>query len=267
MTDRIFTEIKKDTINYPVLMDVVKECGMAHNPRSFAIDIGHYIGKIAPFDEFVCFFLDNNGKITGQYLRGMSEEWSRKYLEYYSQIENKKYNYYDADVRENPSMPTINVHDWVLESKLYGPSEFFRNYIQARGLKTSCGFAFYDLHGNYRTVISLDRKTDKPFTNHELYNLQQAISMLNSLHKNFYYQGNSLANIKQKTWSDARLTAREIEVVDLLAQGTSPQNIARILYISISTTYKHIAHIYEKMHVSSQQELLVKILRAQEEME
>ena len=88
--------------------------------------------------------------------------------------------------------------------------------------------------------------------------------MLNNLHKNFYYRNNSLAKVKQDTWAEAKLTAREIEVVDLMSQGISPNNISKILYISPSTTYKHIAHIYEKMQVSSQQELLVKLLRNQE---
>ena len=96
---------------------------------------------------------------------------------------------------------------------------------------------------NYRIIFSLDRLKDVPFTNKELYNLQQAVFMLNDLHKNFHYMGASLKNIKQQTWAKARLTAREIEVVDLMAQGISPSNISRILYISLSTTYKHIAHI------------------------
>ncbi|MBQ8063256.1 MAG: DNA-binding response regulator, partial [Clostridia bacterium] len=55
-------------------------------------------------------------------------------------------------------------------------------------------------------------------------------------------------------------TDREVEIVDLICQGISPANISKILHIATSTTYKHIAHIYEKFHVSSRQELLVKLL-------
>jgi DNA-binding CsgD family transcriptional regulator len=101
----------------------------------------------------------------------------------------------------------------------------------------------------------------KNFSNDELMNLQLAIPQLNNLHKNFYYQGFSLNAIKRDTWETANLTAREAEIADLLCQGVSPANISRTLYIAPTTTYKHIAHIYEKMHVSSQQELLVRLLR------
>lgn len=91
--------------------------------------------------------------------------------------------------------------------------------------------------------------------------LQLAIPHLNNLHKNFYYQGFSRKVIKRATWETANLTARETEIANLLCQGISPANISRTLYISLSTTYKHIANIYKKMHVSSQQELLVRLLR------
>ena len=56
------------------------------------------------------------------------------------------------------------------------------------------------------------------------------------------------------------LTKREQEVVELLCRGLSPAHVSKTLKISVSTAYKHIAHIYKKLNVSSQQELLVKVL-------
>ena len=93
------------------------------------------------------------------------------------------------------------------------------------------------------------------------FNLQLLIQCLNDLHKNFFYREKPLDFVREDVWEEAQLTAREVEVMDLLSQGVSPANISRSLYISQSTTYKHIAHIYEKMGVNSQQELLVKLLR------
>lgn len=66
--------------------------------------------------------------------------------------------------------------------------------------------------------------------------------------------------MSQTFWKEANLTAREIEVVDLLIQGIAPQEIAKILYISMSTTYKHITHIYGKFQVSNRQELMCRLL-------
>jgi DNA-binding NarL/FixJ family response regulator len=52
----------------------------------------------------------------------------------------------------------------------------------------------------------------------------------------------------------AELSPREGEVHELLAQGLTNEEIAKRLYISISTTKVHIKHIYEKLGVRSRLE-------------
>jgi LuxR family maltose regulon positive regulatory protein len=50
------------------------------------------------------------------------------------------------------------------------------------------------------------------------------------------------------------LTPRESEVHDLIAQGLTNEEIARLLHISLSTTKVHVKHIYEKLGVRSRLE-------------
>jgi LuxR family maltose regulon positive regulatory protein len=50
------------------------------------------------------------------------------------------------------------------------------------------------------------------------------------------------------------LTPRETEVHELLAQGLTNEEIARRLFISLSTTKVHVKHIYEKLGVRSRLE-------------
>jgi LuxR family maltose regulon positive regulatory protein len=52
----------------------------------------------------------------------------------------------------------------------------------------------------------------------------------------------------------AKLTPREGEVHELLAQGLTNDEIAKQLYISLSTTKVHVKHIYEKLRVRSRLE-------------
>ena len=52
----------------------------------------------------------------------------------------------------------------------------------------------------------------------------------------------------------AELTPRESEVHELLAQGLTNEEIAKQLYISLSTTKVHVKHIYEKLGVRSRLE-------------
>lgn len=258
MRHREFTKISPAEVEWPVLYDVLRCCGRSHNPQSFAMDILDQIGRVCPFEQALAYIFNANHKLLGYHLKDIEEKYNKEYLDYYAESVGHYEEF--AQMRENPNQPTINVHDWKKE----GSSEFIKDYIHSRGLYFSVGFALYDLNANIRTVVALDRLRNQPFSNRELYNLQLSVEILNHMHKNFFYHGDSLKNIRLSTWRKARLTAREIEVVDLLAQGVSPVNISKILYISQSTTYKHIAHIYEKMGVSTQQELLVKLLRQTE---
>ena len=55
-----------------------------------------------------------------------------------------------------------------------------------------------------------------------------------------------------------KLTAREQEVLTLLAQGYLYKEIAYNLGISINTLRNHLRTIYEKLHVHSRTEATVK---------
>lgn len=57
------------------------------------------------------------------------------------------------------------------------------------------------------------------------------------------------------------LTAREIAVLEFLVEGCISKEIAQRLSISIETVNYHLKQIYQKMHVRSRTEAVVKYLR------
>jgi len=63
---------------------------------------------------------------------------------------------------------------------------------------------------------------------------------------------------KQK--ADYRLTKREKEMLQLLAQGNSFKMIAAEANLSVETVRTHIKHIYEKLQVNSQTEAVIKAI-------
>jgi DNA-binding NarL/FixJ family response regulator len=57
------------------------------------------------------------------------------------------------------------------------------------------------------------------------------------------------------------LTARELEVLQLLVQGMNNRAIADVLYISDRTVQAHLTNIFAKMHVSSRLEAVLLAIR------
>ena len=64
----------------------------------------------------------------------------------------------------------------------------------------------------------------------------------------------------QKT-EDFSLSERELQVLQLIVDGLENNEIAEKLFISIQTVRNHIRHIYEKLHVHSKSQAVVKAMR------
>jgi len=65
----------------------------------------------------------------------------------------------------------------------------------------------------------------------------------------------------QRTSELGQLTKREQEILALLAKGFLYKEIAERLDISLSTVRGHLHNIYEKLHVQSRTEAVVKYLK------
>jgi DNA-binding CsgD family transcriptional regulator len=59
-----------------------------------------------------------------------------------------------------------------------------------------------------------------------------------------------------------QLTARELDVAALLAEGRSNSEISRELYISLKTVKSHVSHVLTKLHVTSRTQVALLVQRA-----
>ena len=62
----------------------------------------------------------------------------------------------------------------------------------------------------------------------------------------------------QRSDEQIRLTEREMNILELMAQGKSYAIIAGDVHLSLDGVYYHIRHIYEKLHVHSRGEAVAK---------
>jgi DNA-binding NarL/FixJ family response regulator len=72
----------------------------------------------------------------------------------------------------------------------------------------------------------------------------------------------ALAAVQKGVPPEAGLTARELEVVDLIDQGLSNKEIARALRIEIATVKNHVHNILEKLQVSRRAEAAARVRSA-----
>ena len=75
---------------------------------------------------------------------------------------------------------------------------------------------------------------------------------------------NRFTNITSETQKQKKqniLTEREMEVLQLATQGSSNQEIADSLYLSLRTVQSHLNHIFNKLQVSSRTEAVVRALK------
>lgn len=246
-----YEEIQKwEIMNYILL-----KCGNENEPRDFAVTLLIELEKLELYDKALVFFLDGNGKVCDQYRKNIDARWSNAYLEYYVHTSEQKYSCF-RDIHERPDQINLHIRYWNKEKS----SEFLKEYITPLGISCSCGFAFYDMNKNVRAIIAMDKQKGKEFSKQDLEVLRMLLPHLNNLYKNYFYEGFHMDTIKRATLKTSCLTEREVQITNLLCQGVSQVNISRMLHISRSTTYSHMAHIYEKLHVSSQQELISLLL-------
>jgi two-component system response regulator DegU len=61
--------------------------------------------------------------------------------------------------------------------------------------------------------------------------------------------------------SDTGVSAREIEVLQLIAEGASPPEVAERLFISVKTVKNHLSSIYDKLDARDRTQAVLKGLR------
>ena len=245
---------KTEGLCWQKIYDFILVCSKAHNQNTFAITVMEELRNYVDYDQAIAYFLDVNGKVYDRELIDVDYHWSTMYLQYFSTVEEGQY---DVSAKKNiREKNTPVIHNWDAEMS----EEFIPYYIKQKGLKYSCGFSFADSYGNPRIILSLDRKRKSPFMQEDISFLKAVIPVLSNIHENLIANKVNTTKKKDDYLDRKQLTNREKEIVDLLSKGMKPSHISKILHISQQTTYKHISHIYEKMKVSSLQELLVILL-------
>ena len=245
-------------IPWEKIYDYVLICGREHDPDHFVQTVLEEMNDLVPYDQGLVYCFDEYRRVEYQHLVNIKSRWSNMYLKYYSFLLDDNFNL-RKEVNERFDIPYVEQITWS-EVPL---SEFITDYIMARGVLCTLSMLFFDQNGLPRAAFAFDRTRSSSFSNYEIEIARYAAAQLGNLYKNFFTSPASIPGAAKPPFEakmEILLTKREQEVVKLMCRGLSPAHVAKALKISVSTAYKHIAHIYKKLNVSSQQELLVKVL-------
>lgn len=231
--------------------------GRIREPKAFCLHFTENVNTFIPYDQARIFFYTNNGKIFDTILYGADRDWIEAYFQYYSELEDGRYSLFQNEFHTESSL-FYNYYDWTNEQS----SEFISDYIVPQGLRHSLSVIFHDESDFPKAVCIFDRTTQSNFTKRELAIIEILQAHLDNFHKNLHVVlENKDQNIGSVDAELSLLTQREKEIVKLICDGLTSANISNKLYISKSTVYRHIANIYEKLHISNRQELILLSLK------
>ena len=240
--------------------DFLLQCGENRTPLAFSRAVMDQIDALIPFDQGRLYLLDETGKIVDTYCLGVSPRCQEEYR-YYADMDNGVCSTAAAAARFARRYPSVE--QCLRDGDSYrDASSFYSEYIRPNQIQQSFGLGLRDMHHSLRCMFSFDRICKVPYSDQEIEIMKIIRPHLDNLFQNFYVSAQTERKIPDGHAAPAeKLTRREREIAELLVNGVTPKNISLKLCISFTTVNKHIAHLHEKLNVSTRQELVVKLLR------
>ncbi len=234
---------------------------------------------LVPYDNAAFFLVDPSTEaFTEPLLYGLDRHRFQQYQEYYEKRDDYKKAVFSQDL-----IPPFDRCSDYMDYQLWQKNEHRSDFLLPQDIYHMAGVQILQ---NDQLVgeISLHRKSSSPdFSDREMYILQMLHSHINSIFirlasTNSEYrlpdgeaavlidpgQSDLLPDLTPKSRaraasSDKSLTRRERDIVSLIAQGKTNQEIARQLYISENTVKTYIKRLFAKLGVKSRTELVFAI--------
>ena len=225
-------------------MDFLDEVGAAKDERTFVRSVVDAVQRLVPFD-LPCVFavVDCHGDLSIAKTTIGDQKWIRPFSERYWRI--------IPDLSAEEGTHTKRV-DW----SRYAATEYGTDFMRPQRIRFSLGIPGLGAGGGYVATLALDRsRMGSQFTDQEQAIMEIIQPHLSNLYRLFCIQGDLAKRDGPRT--RFAVTQRESQIVDMLLNGLSNQEIGRRLGISERTVEAHCLHIYNKIGVKDRVELLV----------
>ena len=229
------------------------------------------LGRLVPFD-LADFYLNDSKSpnkvklvdpvVVSRFSQKFNEKFLREYDRYFGQVDYVKWVFSSHESVVYRESDLIN-------TELRTKSAFYLDYLKPAGFVNVAGVSIAD-HGVCVGAITLYR-TDRygDFTDKDIYILKQLLPHLqNKLMVEMEAVEYNVEQSKNSSYflaHEFKLSKREIEILRLLCDGKSNNEISILLSISVNTVKKHISNIFNKLNVDSRTQLIHFIIKNDKE--
>jgi DNA-binding CsgD family transcriptional regulator len=208
---------------------------------------------LVPYSKGYFIILDEHRKIITDksHFIGITENEKKRYINYF--YEKDYLNYLYEFVKET----TVYRDTDIIEQTMREKTEFYTDFLRPSNITFGCGILIvYEskIVGIFNLFCN-----DKDFSDKDLYILHVFKRHIENITVNIL-KTSKIRNIHDRRIGELSkkfgLTAREEEVMHLITQGLSNDDIKEMLAISLSTVKKHINNLYRKAAVKYRTQLL-----------
>lgn len=249
-----------DESEWILLNDVLSSLYMQESLEDFSNFVFSTLKMLVPFTKSYLLLLDDSRKINSDksFFYGFERNMINKYIQtlYETDYLLSIYDIYKETVVFKDS--DILKDEFRTESKIY------KQFFYPCGIPYGCGIMI--LNGDHiDAVLSFFRdKTMGDFSDHDVFILEMCKKHFQNI-INFILKKNSEKMIPEKLLNAAMkrfsFSQRESQIIQLIAEGQTNENIGKILKLSLFTVKKHIYNIFNKSGVNSRTQLIMTILK------
>lgn len=220
----------------------------------------HMIRSLIPFNQASFTYIDKQTKaidMSKSVFVDTDEELLKRYNDLYYKLDYvfNTFNY----------IKSISYRDTdILEESIRRKTKFYQEFLLPLGIPYAGGLVLVK-DTNLLGVVTLFRSQEYGDLNKkDLFILDQFKNHITNILYKLDHQAMMISKIsdnKYKLIKKYNLSIREVEIVELILDGLSNNDIGNQLMISTSTVKKHVYNIFSKFNVSSRAQLIMQINR------
>ncbi len=221
-------------------------------PNQFQQESLDLLNRLLPLDSSGFYLVGADMRHSGVVLRNITPDADRNYSQHYQHSDplNPR-NFRHSNER------LVNIDALICEDELLA-SDYYRSFMQPLGHRHVTDM-FFRREGDIVAVATMQRSpATGPFSAEELSVLAAIQPFLEySLNITYIPQRHRQRDTVSERYG---LTARELDVIELVVAGASNKNIAQDLSLSVATVKTHLQHIFLKMDVPSRTALSARVM-------